>query len=36
MGGMARRDDCFAFARTWGIKMISIEQLEDYRKAKGL
>ncbi|KAK4700973.1 hypothetical protein P7C70_g5266, partial [Phenoliferia sp. Uapishka_3] len=33
MGGMARRDDCFAFARTWGIKMISIEQLEEYRKS---
>ncbi|KAL8283145.1 hypothetical protein RQP46_005923 [Phenoliferia psychrophenolica] len=36
MGSMARQADCFAFARTWGIKMISIEQLEAYRKAKNL
>lgn len=36
MGGMARRDDCYAFARTWGLKMISIEQLEEYRRTKGL
>ncbi|BGP12850.1 hypothetical protein JCM10213_005223 [Rhodosporidiobolus nylandii] len=35
-GDMARRDDCFAFARQWGLKMISIEQLEQYRKEKGL
>lgn len=36
MGGMARRDDCYAFARTWDLKMISIEQLEEYRRTKGL
>ena len=36
MGSMARQADCFAFARSWGLKMISIEQLEAYRKAKGL
>lgn len=36
LGGMARRDDCFAFARDWGLKMISIEQLEEYRRTNGL
>lgn len=35
-GDMARRDDCFAFAREWGLKMISIEQIEQYRREKGL
>ncbi|GAA6000467.1 3,4-dihydroxy-2-butanone-4-phosphate synthase RIB3 [Rhodotorula paludigena] len=35
-GDMARRDDCFAFAREWGLKMISIEQLEQYRREKGV
>ncbi|GAA5977598.1 hypothetical protein JCM21900_000539 [Sporobolomyces salmonicolor] len=35
-GDMARRDDCFAFAKQWGLKMISIEQLEQYRREKGL
>ncbi|GAA5926856.1 hypothetical protein JCM3775_007060 [Rhodotorula graminis] len=35
-GDMARRDDCFAFAREWGLKMISIEQIEQYRRDKGL
>ncbi|GAA5891444.1 hypothetical protein JCM5296_006535 [Sporobolomyces johnsonii] len=35
-GDMARRDDCFAFARQWGLKMISIEQLEQYRRETGL
>lgn len=35
-GSMARRDDCFAFAKAWGLKMISIEQLEEYRRTKGL
>ncbi|CEQ38962.1 SPOSA6832_00447, partial [Sporobolomyces salmonicolor] len=35
-GDMARRDDCFAFARQWGLKMISIEQLEQYRRENGL
>lgn len=34
-GAMAQRDDCFAFARQWGLKMISIEQLADYRASKG-
>ncbi|GAA6061686.1 hypothetical protein JCM10212_005978 [Sporobolomyces blumeae] len=35
-GDMARRDDCFAFARQWGLKMISIEQIEQYRREKNL
>ncbi|GAA5899946.1 hypothetical protein JCM6882_007009 [Rhodosporidiobolus microsporus] len=35
-GDMARRDDCFQFARQWGLKMISIEQLAEYRREKGL
>lgn len=30
-GTMARRDDCRAFADTWGLKMISIEQLANFR-----
>lgn len=34
-GSMAKRDDCFAFAREWGLKMISIEQLVEYRTQKG-
>lgn len=32
MGTMARRDDCRAFADRWGLKMISIEMLEDYKR----
>lgn len=28
---MARRDDCYAFARQYGLKMISIEDLANYR-----
>jgi len=31
-GSMARRDDCFAFAKQWNLKMISIEQLAEYRQ----
>jgi 3,4-dihydroxy-2-butanone 4-phosphate synthase len=27
---MARRDDCWAFARRWGLKVISIADLADY------
>ncbi|GAA5877070.1 hypothetical protein JCM16303_006158 [Sporobolomyces ruberrimus] len=30
-GEMARRDDCFEFASEHGLKMISIEQIEQYR-----
>ncbi|RKP05335.1 3,4-dihydroxy-2-butanone 4-phosphate synthase [Thamnocephalis sphaerospora] len=32
-GTMARRDDCFAFARRWGLKMISIADLAAYRQS---
>jgi len=32
LGTMARRDDCRAFADRWGIKMVSIEQLVEYKK----
>ncbi|KAJ9099943.1 hypothetical protein QFC21_003949 [Naganishia friedmannii] len=31
-GSMARRDDCKAFAEKWGLKMISIEQIKEYRR----
>lgn len=31
-GSMARRDDCRAFADRWGIKMISVEMLVQYRQ----
>jgi 3,4-dihydroxy-2-butanone 4-phosphate synthase len=27
---MARRDDCWRFARTWGLKCISIADLSAY------
>jgi 3,4-dihydroxy 2-butanone 4-phosphate synthase len=30
-GTMARRDDCYAFAKRWGLKMISIADLIAYR-----
>ncbi|KAM0793170.1 hypothetical protein ACM66B_000644 [Microbotryomycetes sp. NB124-2] len=36
MGSMARRDDCFKFAKEWGLPMISIEQLEQYRRTHSL
>ncbi|KAI8053940.1 DHBP synthase RibB-like alpha/beta domain-containing protein [Syncephalis plumigaleata] len=31
-GTMARRDDCFKFAKQWGLKMISIADLAEYRR----
>ncbi|KIK61903.1 hypothetical protein GYMLUDRAFT_42325 [Collybiopsis luxurians FD-317 M1] len=31
-GGMMRRDQCRAFADEWGIKMISIEMLAEFRR----
>ncbi|KZV98732.1 3,4-dihydroxy-2-butanone 4-phosphate synthase [Exidia glandulosa HHB12029] len=34
MGSMARRDDCRAFADRWGLKMISIDQLAQYREQR--
>lgn len=33
-GSMARRDDCRAFADQWGLKMISIEMVVEYRKQR--
>jgi len=36
LGSMARRDDCWAFSKQWGLKMITIEQIIQYRKLKGL
>jgi len=33
LGTMARRDDCRAFADRWGLKMISVEMLVQYRIA---
>src|SRR5207248_5136862 len=32
-GLMARRDDCVAFARKWGLKVCTIEDLVDYVEA---
>ena len=29
---MARRDDCRAFADRWGLKMISVEMLAEWRR----
>jgi len=31
-GTMARRDDCRAFANRWGLKMISVEMIADWRR----
>jgi len=31
-GTMARRDDCRAFANRWGIKMISVDMLVEWRR----
>jgi len=33
-GDMARRDDCYQFSRHYGLKMISIEDLESFIKRK--
>jgi len=32
MGTMARRDDCRAFADRWGLKMISVDMLAEWRR----
>ena len=32
LGTMARRDDCRAFADRWGIKMISVDMLAEWRR----
>jgi len=34
-GTMARRDDCRAFADRWGLKMISVEMLAQWRRQIG-
>ena len=31
-GSMARRDDCRLFADRWGLKMVSVEMLQDWRR----
>ncbi|KAF9054399.1 GTP cyclohydrolase II [Panaeolus papilionaceus] len=31
-GSMARRDDCRAFADRWGLKMISVDMLAEYKR----
>lgn len=31
-GTMMRRDDCRAFADRWGLKMISVEMIQQYRR----
>lgn len=31
-GTMMRRDDCRAFADRWGVKMISVEMIKQYRR----
>ena len=35
-GTMARRDDCRRFADRWGLKMISVEMLVEWRKSHPL
>jgi 3,4-dihydroxy 2-butanone 4-phosphate synthase len=35
LGTMARRDDCRAFADRWGIKMVSIDMLVEWRRKLG-
>ena len=32
-GTMARRDDCRAFADRWGLKIISVDMLVEWRKS---
>lgn len=32
LGTMARRDDCRAFADRWGLKMITVEMLAEWRR----
>jgi len=34
-GSMARRDDCYRFARQWGLKVISVADLAEYVEAHG-
>ena len=32
-GSMARRDDCRKFADRWGLKMISVEMIAEWRRS---
>lgn len=32
---MARRDDCWRFAKAWGLKIISVEDLAEWVREKG-
>lgn len=32
LGTMARRDDCRAFADRWGLKMITVDMLAQYKR----
>ena len=34
-GTMARRDDCRRFADRWGLKMISVEMMAEWRRTHG-
>ena len=34
-GTMARRDDCRGFADRWGLKMVSVEMLVEFRRLNG-
>lgn len=34
-GSMARRDDCWRFAKEWGLKIISVEGLAEYVLKEG-
>ena len=35
IGSMARRDECRAFADRWGLKMISVDMLAQYKRSLG-
>jgi 3,4-dihydroxy-2-butanone 4-phosphate synthase len=35
-GSMARRDDCRAFADRWGLRIISVEMLAEWRRQHSL
>lgn len=34
-GSMARRDDCWRFAREWDLKIISVDGLAEYIQEEG-
>ena len=35
-GSMMRRDGCRAFADRWGVKMISVEMIKEYRRREAV